>query len=96
MNFSLGTGVGGLQFAAVPTAVSSGALSGVYMTNSAGAIDFVATPAINTNIAALGSPTGPLLATGSVGTGNYSVSGGGTFSTTGANVATRTVTDAGH
>ncbi|OYW77349.1 MAG: hypothetical protein B7Z37_04700 [Verrucomicrobia bacterium 12-59-8] len=87
-NFAPAATLAGIQFATLPTAISSGVLSGVYFTNpTTGAIDFAGTAAINTNIAALGSPTGALLATGSVGTGNYSVSGGGTFSTTGANVA---------
>ncbi|MBU6303228.1 MAG: autotransporter-associated beta strand repeat-containing protein, partial [Verrucomicrobia bacterium] len=82
------TTAGGIQFAAVPTAVSNGALSNAYIVNpTTGAIDFVATPAINTNIAALGATTALPTATGSA-TANYLMSGNTT--TTGA-VAANTI-----
>ncbi|NBN94089.1 MAG: hypothetical protein EBV31_00425 [Verrucomicrobia bacterium] len=48
----------GLQFAAIPTAVSAGVLSGAYFLSPSGALDFVGTPlTANANVAALGSAT---------------------------------------
>ena len=69
-----GTGTS-LQFAAVPTAVSAGVLSGTYFLSPAGALDFVATPAsANTNVAALGSTTDLAGAGAGAATGNYFLS----------------------
>ncbi len=70
VNFQPGTGTG-IQFAAVPTAVLNGLVTGAYITNPAtGAIDFVATPAANTNVTALNAATALPAATGSS-TTNY-------------------------
>jgi len=63
---------GGIQFAAAPTAVLNGALTNAYIVNpTTGAIDFVGTPAINTNIAASASPTGALPTATGAAAGNY-------------------------
>ena len=69
------TTVGGIQFAVAPTAVLNGAMTNAYITNpTTGAIDFVATPTANTNIAALAVPTGNLPTTGGAAAGNYLLS----------------------
>jgi autotransporter-associated beta strand protein len=57
VNFAPASTLAGIQFAVVPIAVSGGILSGSYLTAPSGSIDFVATPAVNTNIAALNSAT---------------------------------------
>lgn len=81
LSFLPGSGTG-IQFAAVPTAVLNGLVSGGYITNpGTGAIDFVATPAINTNIAALNAGTA-LPATGGAAATNYLLNTG--LTTTGA------------
>ena len=86
-----GTGTN-LQFAAIPTAVSNGILSGTYFLSPAGAIDFVGTPATtNANVAALGSATALVAVTGSA-TTNYLLSSA--LSTTGG-VAANSVRIAG-
>ncbi len=84
VDFAPAASLAGIQFSVVPTAVSSGVLSGSYFTSSTGAIDFVATPAANTPVAALGSTTA-LPLTGALGTANYRVNANTT--TTGADVA---------
>jgi autotransporter-associated beta strand protein len=76
-------GVGtGLQFALAPAAVSNGLLSGTYLVDpTSGAIDFVATPLANTNVAALGAATALPATVGSA-TTNYLLTG--TLAVTGA------------
>ncbi|MEY3852342.1 MAG: hypothetical protein RI910_1322, partial [Verrucomicrobiota bacterium] len=86
-----GTGTS-LQFAAIPTAVSNGILSGAYFLSPSGALDFVGTPATtNANVAALGGATALVAVTGSA-TTNYLLSSA--LSTTGG-VAANSVRIAG-
>ncbi len=87
VNFQQGTGTG-IRFSAVPTAVSNGLVSGAFITDpSTGAIDFVATPATNTNLAALGAATAFPTSIGAA-TGNYLLSAD---TTTSAAVAANSV-----
>ena len=76
VNFAPAATLAGIQFAVVPTAVLNGVVSGAYITNpTTGAIDFVATPTINTPIAALGSVTALPAVTGSSTTNYVNTSG---------------------
>ena len=75
LNFGIGAGTGsaGVQFTVAPTQVTqatTGILSGAYFTDASGRLDFVAAPSAATNLAALGSTTALVAATGS-GTTNY-------------------------